>query len=73
MIYESGFYKLDVTLLYGANFVLNANYELRKETKDQHVYPTDGWYWFESLEEACSFFNINIDEYQQTGEEGLAV
>ena len=73
MIYESGFYKLDVTLLYGANFVLNANYELRKETKDQHVYPTDGWYWFDSLEEACSFFNINIDEYQQTGEEGLAV
>ena len=73
MIYESGFYKLDVTLLYGANFVLNANYELRKETKDQHVYPTDGWYWFDSLEEACSFFNINIDEYQQTGEEGLSV
>ena len=73
MIYESGFYKFDGVLLYGANFVLNANYELRKETKDQHVYPTDGWYWFESLEEACSFFNINIDEYQQTGEEGLAV
>ena len=73
MIYESGFYKLDATLLYGANFVINATYELRKETKDQHVYPTDGWYWFDSLEEACSFFNINIDEYQQTGEEGLAV
>ena len=73
MIYESGFYKFDGVLLYGANFVLNANYELRKETKDQHVYPTDGWHWFDSLEEAFSFFNINIDEYQQTGEEGLAV
>ena len=72
MIYESGFYKLDGTLLYGANFVLNAIYELRKETKNQHVYPTDGWYWFDSLEEACSFFDINIDEYQQT-DEGLAV
>jgi hypothetical protein len=73
MIYKSGFYKLDGNLLYGPNFVLNAAYELRKETKDQHVYPTDGWYWFDTLEEACLSFDINIDEYQKTGEEGLTV
>lgn len=54
----SGFYKLDGILLYGPNFVINANYELRKETKNEHTYPTDGWYWFDSEEEAKQFFNI---------------
>ena len=54
----SGFYKLDGdTLLFGPNFVLNANYELRKETHDQHTYPIDGWYWFNSEEEAKTFLN----------------
>ena len=57
----SGFYKLDGELLYGPNFVLNANYELRRETYDQHEYPVDGWYWFDSEESAKTFFNI-LDE-----------
>ena len=49
----SGFYKNDNgTLLFGPNFVLNANYELRRETHDQHNYPIDGWFWFDSEEEA---------------------
>lgn len=64
MTYAEGFYKLDSgQLLYGPNFVLNASYELRKETKDSHSYPTDGWYWFDSLEEACTFFSLNITDY----------
>ena len=54
----SGFYKIDGDLLYGPNFVLNASYELSRETKDQYVYPIDGWYWFESEEQAKNFFNI---------------
>jgi hypothetical protein len=55
----SGFYKNDNGyVLYGPNFVLNANYDLRKETKDQHTYPTDGWYWFDSVEEAYTFFGL---------------
>lgn len=56
----SGFYKLDGILLYGPNFVLNATYELRKETKDQHTYPTDGWYWFDTEEEAYAFFGVEL-------------
>lgn len=49
----SGFYKNDNgTLLFGPNFVLNKNYELRRETKDQHKYPIDGWSWFDSHEDA---------------------
>ena len=49
----SGFYKEENgELLYGPNFVLNKNYELRKETHEQHTYPVDGWYWFDSEGEA---------------------
>ena len=54
-----GFYKNDGTLLYGPNFVLNANYELRKETKDDYTYPVDGWYWFDTRQEALDFFGID--------------
>ena len=55
----SRFYKNENgTLLFG-NVVLNKNYELRKETHDQHTYPVDGWYWFDSEAEAKSFFNIS--------------
>ena len=57
----AGFYKYqeDIqTLLHGPNFVLNRDYELRKETKDTHTYPIDGWYWFESELTARQFFNL---------------
>ena len=54
----SGFYKLDGSLLYGPNYALNANYELRRETRDDHSYPVDGWYWFDTEEEARLFFDL---------------
>lgn len=56
----SGFYKLDGDVLFGPNFVLNANYELRRETKDQHSYPVDGWIWFDTKEEAYAFFGVEL-------------
>jgi len=59
-----GFYKLDGELLHGPNFVLNADYELRRETKDQHTYPTDGWHWFDSEEEARAFFGLPMPVVQ---------
>ncbi len=55
-----GFYKLDGDLLYGPNFVLNADYSLYKETYDQYTYPVDGWYWFDSEEEARVYFELPI-------------
>ena len=61
----NGFYKLDSDLLYGPNYVLNANYELRRETKDQHTYPIDGWYWFDSKEQARLFFDLPTQEDQE--------
>ena len=57
----SGFYKEENgELLYGPNFVLNKNYELRKETHDQHTYPVDGWYWFDSEEEALALLILHL-------------
>ena len=57
----SGFYKLDGSLLYGPNYVLNANYELRRETRDDHSYPIDGWHWFDTEEEARLFFGLPLE------------
>jgi hypothetical protein len=54
----SGFYKLGEGLLYGSNFVLHKDFELHRETKDQHTYPIAGWYWFDSETQAKEFFNI---------------
>lgn len=57
----SGFYKNDNgTLLFGPNFVLNASYELRRGTHDQHTYPIDGWHWFDNEDQAKSLL-INND------------
>lgn len=55
----SGFYKNDNgDLLFGPNRVLNANYHFYRENHSEYTYPTDGWYWFDSEEEARTFFNL---------------
>ena len=65
----AGFYKYESNnLLYGPNFVLDLHYELRKESKDEHTYPVDGWYWFDSIEDACLFFNIPLPDNQEEGQ-----
>lgn len=54
-----GFYKLDINrLLYAKNRVNGKNYTLDIQNKDNYVYPINGWYWFDSEEEANVFFNI---------------
>ena len=55
----AGFYKYEEpSLHHGPNYVLAPEYELLKETKDDHTYPIDGWYWFDTIEEARAFFGI---------------
>ena len=61
----SGFYKLDGTLLYGPKAVHNANYQLHSADHASYTYPVDGWHWFNTLEEACGFFEIDVEEYSQ--------
>lgn len=65
MNYSKGFYKLSDDLLYGPNFVSTPTYELFVSEKDTYTYPVDGWYWFDTLEEACNHFGVDIKIYQQ--------
>lgn len=63
----AGFYKLiENTLHWGANAVLAPDYTLVKEEYETYTYPIDGWYWFESEEEARVFFNFYSDLPENT-------
>lgn len=62
----SGFYKNDNGFLsYGKNYVLSGSYNLYKEQKESYTYPYDGWYWFDSEDQAREFFNIPKPELPQ--------
>jgi hypothetical protein len=52
----AGFYKKDnEELLYAPNIVEGNGFVLVAQDKDQYEYPVDGWYWFDSEEEALQF------------------
>lgn len=56
----SGFYKInsDKNILYASLLVMNKEYTIKKELKDTYSYPIDGWYWFDTEDEAYAFFGI---------------
>ena len=58
----SGFYKLyeDGSVVYAPNFVYGPNITLERENKHIYNYPDDGWFWFDTIEEAYSYFNIEL-------------
>jgi len=63
-----GFYKAVtesewVALYHGPNFVDGpyGAYFLRRKSRHDHTYPVDGWFWFDSEDEAVSFFKIDPD------------
>lgn len=53
---ETGFYKAATELLFAPNRVQHKDFLLEKEQKDTYTYPTQGWYWFDTLVEAETFF-----------------
>ena len=55
-----GFFRVDNEnmLVYGRLYVLNSEYALYRDQKDTYNYPVDGWYWFDSEDQAYEFFNI---------------
>jgi hypothetical protein len=60
----SGFYKSDLT--YAPNWVIAPGFELLRSAKDSYTYPVEGWYWFDSLEQACTFFDVPVpSEFNQ--------
>lgn len=57
----SGFYNKEFMLRAG-KFVYGPNFTLKIEEKDTYNYPIEGWYWFNNVEEAASFFEVKIEE-----------
>jgi hypothetical protein len=55
---SAGFYKWENPILLFGRVVLDANYELRSEMKDEYGYPVDGWYWFDDEDQAKQFFGV---------------
>jgi hypothetical protein len=59
-----GFYRNENGVLsYAPNFVFSDNYTLRKEEKNDllwlDVFPIDGWYWFDSKEDAVAALGVD--------------
>lgn len=48
--------KIDDDILKGENFVFSPVVTLKAEDKDSYEYPQDGWYWFDTFDEALQFF-----------------
>ena len=46
-------------LLVAPNFVMGPGFELRAEQRAEYTYPVDGWYWFDTLDEAIAAFAKN--------------
>jgi len=53
---SSGFYKYENPIMLHGTVVLDMNYELRSEQNEEYEYPIDGWYWFNTEDEAYEFF-----------------
>jgi hypothetical protein len=54
------FYSYTDNILYEApNFVsLPIGLDLTVDNKDEHTYPVEGWYWFDTEDQAKEFFGI---------------
>lgn len=48
------FYKKQDGQLVSGEFIDGPGYMLSEVGKDEHTYPVDGWYWFESLDAAIA-------------------
>ena len=48
------FKRLGDELLTAPNFVYGPGFELQAESKDEYIYPVDGWVWADSLDAAMS-------------------
>lgn len=59
---SQGFYKYqDGVLIRAGKFVYSPVVTLLAENKDDYTYPADGWYWFNSKEEALAFWSLPED------------
>ena len=53
--------KTENEILKGELLVATPNYSLYAKDKDNYTYPIDGWRWFDTDEDAESFYGVPID------------
>lgn len=71
---SSGFYKKDGDIIfYAPNFVYAPTYTLLKQSKDQYLYPQDGWIWFDNIEQAIDIMNIELMSFRSVQEYELNI
>lgn len=54
------FYKFQDDVLLSGRVVTAPTFELTAETRGDFTYPVDGWYWFDSEEEAVAALQIDM-------------
>lgn len=58
-MFKEGFYcREDGVLVYAPNKVVHKDFVLEKQKKDDYIFPVNNWYWFNSSDEANTFFDI---------------
>ena len=66
---EEGFYKLEVgakmSVMVFATHLEHKSYTLDISLKETYIYPLDGWRCFNTLSEACEFYNIDEEEQRE--------
>ena len=66
---EEGFYKLEVgakrSVMLFATHLEHKGYTLDINLKETYTYPLDGWRCFNTLAEACGFYNIDEEEQRE--------
>lgn len=55
------FYKEDNKKILKANNIVGPGFQLFEINKNEFSYPHEGWYWFETDEEAEDFFGISLN------------
>lgn len=56
----AGFYKFESDLLLHGKMVHGPGFDLIQDFKDTYQYPVEGWYWFESEDQAREFFELPL-------------
>lgn len=76
-IMNEGFYALfnERDVVYAPNFVFAPNFALIKEDIEEYkaldIFPMDGWYWFDSDDEAYAFFGVEKPTTPKNDRDGI--
>ena len=69
----SGFYKCEISskgaernVLFTGRTIEHKDWKLTVDNKDSFTLPHDGWQYYNSIEEACTAYNLNYDYWAWT-------